>query len=288
MVSGIPAWIACLERDESLHAAERFCERADVLDRIDTVFPAALEPAEVDAELYRRAMTLRARFEAIDGELFAGLRAELRSGSGRERLLRLAAAGGRAAGDEYGPLDDLVAGLLQLDAPEEVRDTGPDMVFYQPTPARHVFDLIERAAPGADDVLVDLGSGLGHVPLLVGLCTDARAIGVELQPAYVARARACAQAMNLRRVEFIAQDARDADFSRGTLFYLYTPFGGAILRTVLDALRKEAGRRAFRVCSYGPCTPVIAQESWLGVEGAVLEDRVVVFRTLHDQGWSPT
>ena len=40
--------------------------------------------------------------------------------------------------------------------------------------------------------------------------------------------------LKLERVTFIQQDARAADFSGGTVFYLYTPFTGSILRSVLD------------------------------------------------------
>jgi hypothetical protein len=41
------------------------------------------------------------------------------------------------------------------------------MVPYQPTPVRHILHLIAAAMVAEDDVFVDLGSGLGHVPLLV-------------------------------------------------------------------------------------------------------------------------
>jgi hypothetical protein len=72
-------------------------------------------------------------------------------------------------------------------------------------------------------------SGLGHVPLLVSMMTGAQSLGVEVQAAYVASARKCAQSLRLSRVQFIAQDARHADLSRGTMFYLYSPFKGSIL-----------------------------------------------------------
>jgi hypothetical protein len=179
----------------------------------------------------------------------------------------------------YDHLDELLGGILPFTLPDEVAAPASEMVFYQPTPARHVFDLIERTALTASDVLVDLGSGLGHVPLLAALCTDAHAVGIEREAAYVACARQCAEALDLATVEFIQQDARAADFSLGTVFYLYTPFTGSILRTVLDALRHEAGRREIRVCTYGPCTPLVAAEPWLQATGPSGPERVREFRS---------
>jgi len=46
-------------------------------------------------------------------------------------------------------------------------------------------------------------------------------------------------------------DARDADCKAGTVFYLYTPFSGSILRVCSIGLRHEASTRTFRVCTYG-------------------------------------
>jgi 16S rRNA A1518/A1519 N6-dimethyltransferase RsmA/KsgA/DIM1 with predicted DNA glycosylase/AP lyase activity len=151
------------------------------------------------------------------------------------------------------------------------------MVFYQPTPARHIFHMIAVTALTASDVLVDLGSGLGHVPLLVSMCTGASSVGIEVEASYVERARQCAQRLNLNRVAFIQQDARAADLSGGTVFYLYTPFTGSTLRCVLNLLRREAATRRIRICTYGPCTSVIAEESWLVATAAPATDRIAVF-----------
>jgi hypothetical protein len=81
-------------------------------------------------------------------------------------------------------------------------------------------------------------------------------------------------------VTFAQQDARTADLAAGTVFYLYTPFLGTILRAVLDALRREAASRPIRICTFGPCTPIIAREPWLlETTGTLAEDRIAVFRT---------
>jgi hypothetical protein len=69
--------------------------------------------------------------------------------------------------------------------------------------------------------------------------------------------------LKLSQVEFIHQDARDADYTDGTIFYLYTPFTGGILQAVLGPLEAEAHKRPIKVCAYGPCSRQLSAASWL-------------------------
>ncbi|HEY4907344.1 MAG TPA: class I SAM-dependent methyltransferase [Candidatus Acidoferrum sp.] len=182
-------------------------------------------------------------------------------------------------GDSYDCLDELLSGVFRFVVPDKPKiDLPSEMVAYQPTPARHIFEMIRRAKFTPKDVFVDLGSGLGHVPLLIAICTSARAIGIDLEPAYVECARHSAEELRLHSATFLTHDARDADLSSGTVFYLYTPFRGAILRTVLDRLRAEADTRAIRVCSFGPCTTIVMAEAWLTLDPND-SGRISVFRS---------
>ena len=153
------------------------------------------------------------------------------------------------------------------------------MVFYQPTPARAILDLIERAGIGPEDVFCDLGSGLGRVVLLVALLTGARSRGVEFEPAYSEHAQRCASALNLRGVELVCADAREASLADGTVYFLYTPFRGALLQQVLARLHTEARNRPIRVCTFGPCTAEVARSSWLRLaeDRPLSEDEIAVF-----------
>lgn len=275
MADALQALIETLEPERSLAVPERLRERIDALDRLDALLPG--EGAQA-----RRAQAIRQRLEAANAVQFEAIRAAIRRGGGRDALRHWFHADDDTAcraGDGYDWRDELVSGVLPFGEPGEAAVLAPEMVFYQPTPARHVFDLLDRLALGEDDVLVDLGSGLGHVPLLTAICTGARGLGIEIEPAYVLGAHACAQDLRLANARFVQGDAREADFAIGSVFYLYTPFTGTILRSVLDALRSEAGRRVFRVCSFGPCTAVLAAEPWLVGSDASAADRVAIFRT---------
>jgi len=49
-----------------------------------------------------------------------------------------------------------------------------EMIAYRPTPAHAILELIKDANLCQDDVFCDLGSGLGHVVMLVALLSGAR------------------------------------------------------------------------------------------------------------------
>ncbi len=291
MMNELQTLISELAQDRSLDEPARLRERIEALDRLETYLLAGQVQAggaerTIGARLYGRARATYARLEAINRKHYQAIRHDIQRGVGPKRLLNWVPGSGhdgraasRVNGEGYDYLDVLISGVLQFDQPDaEVAGLAAEMVFYQPTPARHIFDLLGRAALTEWDVLVDLGSGLGHVPLLASICTGAHSIGIEREAAYVDCARRSALALNLTNVTFIQQDARATDFSRGTVFYLYTPFTGTILRAVLDSLRREAATREIRICTYGPCTLTVSEERWLEAVGTLHTDRPAIFR----------
>jgi hypothetical protein len=295
-----------LEQDSSLEEPDRLRERIEALDRLDVFHLDAANPEADKPEAHKlggqppavkpiapairnRAKALRAKLEAANSALYEKIHEEIRSGCRPDALLQyvptVSRVGGtirRAHGEGYDYLDDLLTGVLNFETPADRRSDknfhlAPEMVPYQPTPARHIFDLIVRTALTEHDVLIDLGSGLGHVPLLVSICTPVRAIGIELQPTHINCARQSALSLNLSNVTFIQQDARETDLSAATVFYLYTPFTGKILEAMLASLKQEASRRKIRICTFGPCTPIVAQEPWLKSPAAPKVDQIAIF-----------
>ena len=95
----------------------------------------------------------------------------------------------------------------------------------------------------SDDVVVDLGSGLGKAAILIALLTGARVRGIEIQEDLVHRARACAARLGAR-VDFVHGDVRTCAFDDATVLYLYCPFEGPVLAEI-------AQRMNARVCALG-------------------------------------
>lgn len=267
--------IEALECNAALREPDALRERLDALDRIELLQLA--HEAEPAALGHIRA--LRERFDALNAEVCARMREAIRHGAVPSLLRQCLVEADADGGDGYDWRDELVDGVLQLVPSTTPAATLPaDMVAYQPTPARHIFELLAQAQLTADDLLVDLGSGLGHVPLLAAICTEAGALGIEREAAHVACAQAAAAALQLPRARFRCMDARAADFSAGTLFYLYTPFRGAVLRTVLEALQRESQRRAIRIAAHGPIVAALAAQPWLAAATPARADRITLFR----------
>jgi Histone methylation protein DOT1 len=301
------ALLSLLEADSSLFQPGQLSKRLIALDELDAGFGGfeCEDSARCKySRLHQRAKALRIRLEAANAELYQSVRADIVRGGRPLALLQWLensasesanysanhSANHSASYNEprsplpglgFDYLDEFLSGVLQLPEPSEPNlQPSPEMVPYQPTPVRHILHLIAAAMVAEDDVFVDLGSGLGHVPLLVSMITGAQSLGIEMQAAYVVSARECAQSLQLSRVQFIARDARDADLSRGTVFYLYSPFKGSILADVLGALRRESMHRSIKICSLGPCTHRVSDDTWLKTSELSDTGSITVFDSL--------
>jgi len=279
MIHEIRSDVRAIQENKALYQEANFADRAEaldliefhVIDRIEGMLCAGSQTEELVA-LKQHAVQIRDQLEEINQKLFQEFRAHIRSGNctaadlKRQFDERVERASRERSQDDigYDSLDMFVNGLLRIDvAPQETRKREPEMVFYQPTPARVILELVERANIGVDDTFYDLGSGLGQVPILVNLLTGAKARGIEFEPAYCEYARQCARRLNLSRVEFINLDAREADYSDGTIFFMYTPFEGTLLQKVLGKLESESRRRMITIATYGPCTRQVSDQNWL-------------------------
>src|SRR5882762_3253299 len=275
------------EQDRSLDEPRHLRQRTEAVDALDALDAYLPEGQTIGTALHHRLRTIYARLESVNLKLYQSIRREIQRSAGRGSLLEWMpdSPDGNGAANfvnrtGYDYLDELVSGVLQFEEPSaEVVRLESEMVSYQPTPARHIFDLIRQAALTERDSLIDLGSGLGHVTLIASICTSASCTGIEVEPSYVDCARKSARSLNLNTVRFIQSEVRTADLSGGTVFYLYTPFSGAILRDVLNPLRNEAVTREIRICTFGPCTQVVAEELWLSPIGPVEADRIAIFHS---------
>lgn len=161
-------------------------------------------------------------------------------------------------------LDRLLEGILVgSNAPERRQPPGPEMLSYQPTPASLVLEMVDHHLVSEADIFYDLGTGLGLVPMLVHLLTGAVAQGIEIEASYCQHAQTQVRRLRLREVTIRCGDVRQANFTDGTVFYLFTPFVGRILEQVMTQLSHVAAHHPIRICSYGPCTASFAQQQWL-------------------------
>ena len=220
----------------------------------------------------QQAAMLQRELDGINGHLFRQIRQKIQTGHYDTAALRLLfnqftdyapeAPPQRHIGEDG--LDVLLNGILQVDVlPEPTQVPTADMVHLEVTPARAILDMIDQVPLGIDDVFYDLGSGLGHVALLVAWLTGVQVRGVEIDPGYCQRARQLAAAFKVENVQFLAEDARTAVYDDGTIFFMFTPFTGPMLQAVLARLQAEAARRPITLCTYGTVTLDVAEmPSW--------------------------
>ena len=263
----------------ALYASDNFQRRAEVIDaiafeiidRIDGLLGYPSQPRKLRSLRHSAERQMR-RLQAVDERVFQDLRSLIRGGCRGEPLRQIIErlVGVHAADAEgqvvvgYDRLDRLVTGILDNDhLPEPRLEPEPEMVLNQRTPARIIFELVRRANLGPQDCFYDLGSGMGQVTTLVHLLSGAAAKGVEFEPAFCEYARARAAALSLTQVEFVNADARRADYAKGNIFYMYTPFEGSMLLEVLERLRERSRSTPIRLATFGSCTAIVAQQGWL-------------------------
>lgn len=261
-----------LEADATLLQEEALGERVKALEQLAYIYQV-LQASGRAAEAYgARAAALRARLEEVNQSYFDRVRRWLRAGSATPeeirallgRYSRYGRPGDAGLHLDYEPADALVDGVLELDTfAGSPTVEHPDMVHLEDTPVRVLLDLVDHVPLEEGDCFCDLGAGLGRAAIVVHWLTGAPVLGIEVQPAYSAHARRLAASFGLQQVTFVQADAREADLSPATVFYLFTPFKGRILRAVLDRLRAEAQRHTITVCTYGAVSLVVAREPWL-------------------------
>jgi len=269
-VEGALSDLETLARDERLFDERAFSERVAALDQLDYICEVLRYSGRGARCDLQPALALRDRLEALNAAYCARLRQWLQGGTWSRAALRAEldrhTTYGRdtALHMEHEALDRLVDGILGLgETIAEPTLADRDYVHLEDSPVRVLLDLVDHVSLEADDRFVDLGSGLGRAAILVHWLTGVSAEGIEVQPAYCAYATALVANLGLERVRFQRADASEADLSRGTVYYLFTPFKGRILRLVWQRLEQEAQSRSITVCTYGAVSLSAAQQRWL-------------------------
>ena len=157
---------------------------------------------------------------------------------------------------------------------QQATASKPLDVIYVPTPDSVVKAMLATAKVGPGDVVYDLGSGDGRIPIAaVRDFGAARGVGIELDPQRVAEARANAVTAGVSdRVEFVQQDLFEADLSRATVVAMYLlPAINARLLPALRAL-KPGTRIVSHNYDMGP--------GWKPSKTFVVDNNVVHFWTV--------
>lgn len=270
------------EQNGQLFEPANLLQRVDILHALDQLFRFGHTRFGVRSgfqPILSRASELEARLDETNSLLFDGVREQIQRDALTQGELRQIL-------DEFthylpshcdfyhyeDGLDLLINGVFEtLSAPEPSLDAVQDMVWLQMTPISVILELVDRIGLAADDTFVDIGSGQGQICLLVHLLTQVDAIGIEIDPAYVERAESVVRSIcgETDKISFRQGDARAANYSDGTVFFMYTPFLGQVFHAVMKQLhlsvRSAHGKRGrpLIICTYGDITLDVAKLPWL-------------------------
>ena len=97
----------------------------------------------------------------------------------------------------------------------------PDVIFV-PTPQEVVEDMLRLVDVKKGDVLYDLGSGDGRIPVTAAKKYGVRAVGIDIDPERIAEAQDNAKKAGVaEKVEFRLGDIFTMDFRDATVITLY-------------------------------------------------------------------
>jgi SAM-dependent methyltransferase len=130
-------------------------------------------------------------------------------------------------------------------------------VRYEPTPMPVVRALLELADVGPQDLVYDLGSGDGRIPITAAIDFGARGVGIEIDPALVTQAQAKAREAGVEdKVEFRLGDMYAADVRSATVVTLFLHPGPNLkLREKLRSDLQAGSRVVSYVWDMGGWTP---------------------------------
>ncbi len=129
----------------------------------------------------------------------------------------------------------------------------PDVIFV-PTPEETIAEMLRLARLKTGDVLYDLGSGDGRIPIAAAKEYGVRAVGIEIDPKLVQEATEAARAAGVSHlVTFRTEDLFRADFREASVVTLY-------LSDRLNVLLRPKLLRELR-----PGTRIISHDFRMGV-----------------------
>lgn len=127
---------------------------------------------------------------------------------------------------------------------EQLRKSLSDLqtaAFFAPTPWAIARQMLELAEVSPDDVVYDLGSGDGRIPILAAQEFGCRAVGIEKDIELVEYSLKCVTDLNLQdRVSFQKADFFEANLSRATVvtMYLLSAVNGYLRPRLASQLRQ--------------------------------------------------
>lgn len=169
----------------------------------------------------------------------------------------------------------------QAAAQESAAETRRPDVIYVPTPPEVVDAMLEMANVRDGDVLYDLGSGDGRIPIAAVKRADLKkAVGIDIDPQRIQEAKDNAKQNGVTgKVEFRQADLFTSDFSDASVITLY----------LLDSLNEKL--RPKLLAELKPGTRIVSHAfrmgDWEPEESKMVGSSMIYMWTVPERGEAP-
>jgi cyclopropane fatty-acyl-phospholipid synthase-like methyltransferase len=118
--------------------------------------------------------------------------------------------------------------------------SSKEHIFYGTNSYAATRNVLKSLHLGPDDIFVDLGCGKGRVVCLAAQMPIKKVIGVDDDPAMCAFAVRNAETMKKRLapISIDQKKAQDFEYTTGTVFYMFNPFGPETLGQILQKMKE--------------------------------------------------
>jgi SAM-dependent methyltransferase len=123
-------------------------------------------------------------------------------------------------------------------------DRFGEAIPYEPLDYPFLLTALRKMDLSPNDVVYDIGCGMGRVLCLLARRNIARCVGIELSAQLADRARANVGTMRGRRgpVDVVTGDASLAKYDGGSAFFMFHPFGPVTMRDTLARIAESVVR----------------------------------------------
>lgn len=130
-----------------------------------------------------------------------------------------------------------------------------DIYAYGETPLTTMQQIAKSCAINSNDTFFELGSGRGRCCFWLKCFIGCKVVGIEFVPEFVERANKIVTCFELQQIEFHKIDMLKADFTGGTLFYLYgTCYDTPFIKKMIEKVRNLPKGTKFVTVSYALST----------------------------------
>jgi SAM-dependent methyltransferase len=105
----------------------------------------------------------------------------------------------------------------------------------------YIYKIFRILNPGNSDIIYDIGSGKGRFLCVAARKRIKKCVGIELFESLseIAKQNACRLRRRKAPIDIFCMDASVADYSDGTIFFMFNPFGKDTLRDTLKNIERS-------------------------------------------------